>query len=36
MVEMGPHEVLFLNQHVAGRLLDMLETWGSEDEGGNH
>jgi hypothetical protein len=33
MVEMGPYEVLFLNQHVAGRLLDMLETWGSEDEG---
>jgi hypothetical protein len=33
MVEMGPYEVLFLNQHVAGRLLDMLETWSSEDEG---
>jgi DNA anti-recombination protein RmuC len=32
MVEAGPFEVMFLNQQVAGRLLDMLESWGSEDE----
>jgi hypothetical protein len=32
MVEMGPYEVMFLNQHVASRLLDAFGSWGSEGE----
>ncbi|WIA42048.1 hypothetical protein OEZ86_009336 [Tetradesmus obliquus] len=32
MVEVGRYEVMFLNQAVASRVLDVLQSWGSGDE----